>query len=388
MDDLIIEEIKDSIIKNASILTSRGVTKGTAGLSLFYFYYSKYVGDDGCKKDIMHHLEDSINGLNNEYSGTNIISDIIEIGLLLNFFCKNNVLNSEDVEFYFQNFDPILLDLLKETVEHQNISATNGAIKFGYYFLRDKERYLNELEAILALINRLSHTHTQSQGVYWHSSILRNGNYLIELSGLNGLSGIINFLLEMSKSGIRPEETNRTIVNALNYLQYYKSEKPLAQFPFDSGSLESSENYNLAYGDLCIGYAFLKAGKILRIQPFYQEGINILRNFSNFRDDSAHFIKDANILYGSSGLISMFRLLKIELNTTEFDHTIAYWQQKTTSFKRNVNEWAGYMPHYNQFDINTPLSLTDGLIGIGITLIEQKLDLRDFGYLNFLNYKL
>lgn len=387
MKEEIIQEIKESIEKNSSTFTSMGVTKGVAGISLFYYYYIKFTNNTLYSKHLITHLENSISGLNNEYKGNNIVTDIIEIADLLHLFCKDEIVCRKDIQFYFENFNPVISDLLADEINNKNISPHNGAIKLGNYFLNENA-YPNLIISVLNLVKSQAIYHEDSKGVYWCSSFERKGRYLVELSGSHGSTGIANFLLTTYKSNIEKEKTKELIIKALNYLLYHRSTSNSPQFPFDSESIESSQNYNLAYGDLSIGYIFLKAGKILNHQEFYNVGIDILKNFSNFRDEKREFIRDANILYGSSGLSSIFRQVKSELNRDDFNPCIDYWFERTIKFKSNSSEWAGYSAYYNQFDVNTPLSLTDGIIGIGISYMEQMKDLRNFHYLNFLNYSI
>ena len=48
----------------------------------------------------MYFLEESLQGLNEDYIGPDIIKDIIEISNLIMFYIQKEVLDKEDISFY------------------------------------------------------------------------------------------------------------------------------------------------------------------------------------------------------------------------------------------------------------------------------------------------
>ena len=389
MKDKIIKQIKDSIESKFGILSSMGVCNGLAGVSLFYYYYAAYKKDPDYLEMSIRFLEESIDGLNDNYRGTTILRDIIEIGTLLDFYAKENIIDKSDIDFFYENFDDTLVSFFRESLSAADLSPISGAINFGYYFadrLKEKD-FSAELADLIDRIEELSWT--GPKGIYWYSSIERNGHHLIELGGSHGVAGVASFLLHLYELGLQKERLTRLITGALDYILLYRHEdSSLYTFPFDASEKEVNDRINLAYGDLSIGYAFYKAGKLLGIDSYKLTGIEILTKSGNVRDEGGAFVKDAILLYGSEGISSFFSLFKQELSTDQFDKAIKYWKKKTLTLNNHENEFAGYRSYFNQFDVNTPLSLMNGIIGIGISLMSEDLTKNNFEFLKYLRYTL
>jgi len=389
MKDKIIEQIKEAIGNKFPILSSMGVCNGLAGVSLFYYYYAAYKKDPDYLEMSVRFLEESIDGLNDCYNGTTILRDIVEIGTLLNFYAKENVIDRSDIDFFYINFDDTLVSFFRESLSAADLSPISGAIHYGYYFierLRDKD-FSAELNNLIDRIEELSWT--DPNGIYWYSSIERQGHHLIELGGSHGIAGIVSFLLHAWDNGIQRDRVGRLITGALEYLlQFRHEDSSLYTFPFDTTEKRANPRINLAYGDLSIGYAFYKAGKLLGIDKYKLAGIGIITKSGNVRDDKGAFVKDAILLYGSEGISSFFSLFRSELSTSQFDDTIHYWKDKTLGFNNHRNEFAGYKSYFNQFDVNTPLSLMNGIIGIGISLMAEEIGPNGYEFLKYLRYTL
>ncbi|MBS1601541.1 MAG: hypothetical protein JST42_02650 [Bacteroidetes bacterium] len=389
MKDKIIEQIRGAIENKFPILSSMGVCNGLAGVSLFYYYYAAYKKDPDYLEMSVRFLEESIDGLNDGYRGTTILRDIVEIGTLLNFYAKESIIDKSDIGFFYSNFDDTLVSFFRESLSAADLSPISGAIHYGYYFierLRDKD-FSAELSDLIDRIEELSWS--GPKGIYWYSSIERQGHHLVELGGSHGIAGVVSFLLHAYDNGIQQERVRRLITGALEYLLLYRHEdSSLYTFPFDTTEKKANPRINLAYGDLSIGYVFYKAGKLLGIDAYRLAGIEILTKSGNVRDEGGAFVKDAILLYGSEGISSFFSLFKRELATDRFDSAIQYWKGKTLSFNSHGNEFAGYRSYFNQFDVNTPLSLMNGIAGIGISLMAEEVGANSYEFLKYLRYTL
>ena len=63
-----------------------------------------------------------------------------------------------------------------------------------------------------------------------------------------------------------------------------------------------------------------------------------------------------------------------------------YWMEKTINYNNNNTKFAGYETYRNGFDEDIQVSFAHGIAGIGIALINYKLNLKH-EYLKFFNYK-
>ena len=214
----IIIEIEKSISDNYDVFTSMGVVNGLAGVSLFYYYLDN-------KELTISFIEKAIEGLNDSYQGTNIVEDIIDIGKLLNFYEEKGILTSDDINFYFENYDSIVEELLMDSLKEDNLSPVSGILKYANYFIY-RTKYSDKdcsclFSEILDKIEKLSHKDERTGGIYWISNVERDGRKLIELGIKHGVMGIIDHLVSLYKIGFQKERVLGLIVGGLKYISSF-----------------------------------------------------------------------------------------------------------------------------------------------------------------------
>lgn len=387
----IIGKIENSIIKKLEVFTSMGVTNGLAGVSLFHYY--KYETD--CHSDYelekcIHYLESAIAGLNEDYKGPNIVTDILEIAELLDFYVQKDVLDIEDAVSYFDSYEPILESFLSDYLYKNILSPVFGALSFASYFV-SKKKIRGEMNADLLLrtldkIEELSIIHPESDGIYWMSNIKRENEYLIELGIKHGVMGIVDFLAKLYSVGLEKQRTLNLIRKAMNFMIHFKQDSGKALFPFSAEKTPDGRSFSFGtiYGDLGIAYGFYKAGELCNMDEYKKTACEILLNSCNYRDNEGK-VTDANLLYGSLGISSLLELFKKKIDSPELDESLKYWYSRTNEYNLNDNEWAGFDSTFNKFDINAQLSFGHGIVGIGIALLNFEGNL-NFDFLRFMNY--
>jgi hypothetical protein len=379
-----ISQIENSVEKNHQIFTSMGVVNGLAGVSLFYYYAEK---NDLC----ISYLEKAIEGLNDNYLGTNIVDDIIGIGKLLNYYEEKEILNNEDVHFYFENYDPIIEELLIDSLKENKLSPVSGILKYANYFVyrakHSNKNYDYLFSDVLSKIEELSHSNKENNEIYWVSNVEREGRFLVELGAKHGVMGVIDCLVNLYEIGFEKEKAFALINKGLKYVSNFKLEKEKFIFPFCTDNVPDAKSFSFGviYGDLGIAYVLYRAGVICEIEEYEKLSIDVLVNSSKFRDDEDKFITDANLFYGSLGIASVMKLLQNKIKTKILDEAINYWYAKTEKHKVHETKWADFDTTFNKFDINAQLSLSHGITGIGIMLMnfEKKLD---FDFLKFIGF--
>lgn len=381
----IIIEIEKSISDNYDIFTSMGVVNGLAGVSLFYYYL-------GNKELTISFIEKAIEGLNDSYQGSNIVEDIIDIGKLLNFYEEKGILTSDDIDFYFENYDSVVEELLMDSLKEDNLSPVSGILKYANYFIY-RTRYSNKdcsclFSEILNKIEKLSHKDEGTGGVYWISNVERDGRKLIELGIKHGVMGIVDHLVSLYKIGFQKERVLGLIVGGLKYTSSFKLENKKFLFPFCSDDVPEaqSSSFGILYGDLGVAYGIYRAGLVCEIEEYKKLGIETLILSTKVRDDKNEFITDANLFYGSLGIASFMTFMKKQLQVDFFDSSISYWQSKTKEHKIHEGKWAGFDTTFNKFDINAQLSFSHGIVGVGIALLNFEKQL-DFDFLKFVGYE-
>lgn len=381
----IIVEIEKSITDNYDVFTSMGVVNGLAGVSLFYYYL-------GNKELTISFIEKAIEGLNDSYQGTNIVEDIIDIGKLLNFYEEKGILTSDDIDFYFENYDYVVEELLMDSLKEDNLSPVSGILKYANYFIY-RTRYSNKdcsclFSEVLDKIEKLSHNDEGTGGTYWISNVERDGRKLIELGIKHGLMGIVDHLVSLYKIGFQKERVLGLIVSGLKYTSSFKLENKKFLFPFCSDNVPEaqSSSFGILYGDLGVAYGIYRAGLVCEIEEYKKLGTETLMLSTKVKDDNNEFITDANLFYGSLGIASFMTFIKKQLQVDFFDSTIDYWYNKTKEHKIHEGQWAGFDTTFNKFDINAQLSFSHGIVGVGIALLNFEKQL-DFDFLKFVGYE-
>jgi lantibiotic biosynthesis protein len=384
----IISEIESSIHTNSNIFTSMGVSNGLAGASLFHYFRYMQTEDPKHHDLLFSYLEKSIEGLNQDYQGNTLIQDIIEIGVLIKLYQNRQLVDDEVFEMYDEHFNSILETILHENIAHKNISPVTGALLIAKYFLKVNDDY-SKIKPVTELISDTAISDKDSDGIYWISAIARENKNYVEFGITHGVAGITNFLLAIATTyQLDTEEKDKIdnlILKSLNFLLYHLNDtNERGFFPFGINYSETNdETLNLAYGDLGILHVIWKSAQYLKKDDTAKTAENYLKKISALKE--IENIRDANILYGTSGFSSFFHLFHSHLTENDFkDH----WNNKTISYSNNENQWAGFDAHFNKFDVNTQLSLTNGIIGIGITLMQEELNKESnlINYLNFINY--
>ena len=385
---LIIHNIENVLRSSEDEFYSISLKDGILGLSLFYYYYYLYTNEEKHLSKVSYFLEKSLAYLTNGKIESFSMFDLIDLGNYVCFLYQKECIHEEDAKQILNQIDPHISELLELKIKEKDLGSLKGVISIGNYLTNKKETFLTnnneELERIIHVIDTLS-IQKDSKSIFWKFPMRNKEEPIVELGFYHGVSGIIYFLSRMVENGILKEKSKEIISKSISYLLTFKQNKPFTLFPLqDIRERRTKKNHQcIGYGDIGIGYTFLRLGKL--IESSYSDlGIEILENASNFRDDDSTFIKDAELIYGATGLFSFFdRFKHLSKN---FKEAADYWFKRVTNFNCYKTEWAGYSTYINGFDNTIQLSFQHGLIGIGVALINYELE-EVHDYLVFLNYK-
>lgn len=91
-----------------------------------------------------------------------------------------------------------------------------------------------------------------------------------------------------------------------------------------------------------VSYALYKAGISLNDKSLLNFSIELIEIASKHRIGSKIIMRDANLLYGVTGIASYFRLFNNIFNADSFKNAADYWYSEVGSFKIHEGEWAGF----------------------------------------------
>jgi hypothetical protein len=366
---------------------SMGVNNGLMGLSLFYYYYALYTGEEKYLEQVSEYIGRAFGGINADYQGHSCMIDLMEMGYYLHFLREKGILE-EDLNPFLEDADSLITEHWNNQLKACNIDPMVGVIHAGNYFLARSQNkdFRTEIDATVALLDQLAVTDPMTGEVYWYFDFRNKTKPVVELGLFHGMAGVLNFLLSVYEQGGISEAGTRLLFGGFKFLKRQMTLDGLNRFPFDALTQEPLTTQNLAYGDLCLSYLFLRGGKLLQVPDFTHIGNELLDRSARMREQNTT-ASDANILYGSAGLAAFFNQLSAQTHSIQASDAAAYWLDKTLQGNKYLTPWAGYQASFNTHLVATQLNYAEGICGIGIVLMAHELEV-GHEHLKFLNYQL
>lgn len=355
---------------------SPGVTNGKSGAALFFYTYALWVNDDPkyidlSEKVLLSAIQDLYTA---KASGPLYYTDIAELGMLISYLQQEGFLDRsfDDVLAYI---DTQAIIGAQQLCAQCNFDRFTGYLTIGRYFLtRDQASNADVRRGIQHIIDTLirSALNTNSGSIYWESKLFNSND--IYLGWSHGVASVILLLLELMEKGIdyKTYQLNYCISAACQYLIENKVYNSDSFFPDIVGEEKSNSPLNLCYGDLGINYAILKAGETIRDRCLYDEGMSGLLQSASRRSLQTCNVHDASVIYGTSGLVTLFNALHDQYSTDAFAEAAAYWYDVMHSQIQQPGKPAGYSGYYNQTNPHVNLTLYEGLPGLGLALIARQ----------------
>ncbi|CAL2086384.1 lantibiotic biosynthesis protein [Tenacibaculum sp. 190524A05c] len=377
-----LEKIQDCLQKDTQ-LNGIGVSNGLLGKSLFYYYNYLYTQKEEWLEKSIGLIEDSLEMLTDNYTSISPQKDIIEAGIYLNILFKNNVLANE-VEFILNDLSSLIDEIFINQLKDENLDSITGVFApIQYYFVSEKISNEKLNQVLDLVIDKAIENENQA---YWLFDLRSPENSYVELGYNHGVAGVISFLIDCYAHNVRKEECKNLISKGLNFLEKHLDRDHTSWFPQTANKNNKLQYHNLSYGDLGIGYTFYRAGNALKNSYWTELGIEILENAAEYKDDNDSHIRDANMIYGASGLYAFFDMMYRLTSKNAFKESKDYWFQKILDKGNNNTVWAGYDTYYNGIYDFAQLGISQGILGIGLTLLCKELDIKN-EYLNFLNFR-
>lgn len=384
-----IHNIEKVLRKSRNKFNSINLKDGILGLSLFYYYYYLYTKKEEYLNEVSYYLEKALAYLGNGEIDNFSMFDLIELGNYICFLRKKECIEKNDALKIIKEIEPLILKLLKEKIEEKDLGSLRGVLNIGNYLVNLNETFAinneSDLISIVNIIDELSIL-KDAESIFWRFPMRNKENPIVELGFVHGMSGIIYFLSRMVENRLEKGKCIKMIKKSTSFVLSFKQDEPNTLFPLvDVREGKNQNNYQcLGYGDVGIGYTFLHLGKYVD-KVYFKIGKKILDNACSFRDDDGIFIKDAELIYGASGLFVFFD--KFKKLSTNYENAANYWLNRVINFNNHKSSWVGYKTYINGFDETIQLSFQHGLIGIGLALINTQLISESHDYLRFLNYK-
>lgn len=372
--DNITLSIEDSL--SDSVFYNPSYEKGLLGFSLYYSYLARYKNEQFYISKAEECFEKGIKSLNimepiKRHIARSIDFHFSQIGRFVGFAVKHQLLDISASE-YLDRLDENLFILMKGKLSIGDVDSGSGALASGYYFLSRANSGISVTEQLSYLVKGINTVALKDidGGLYWESKPFYNRIYL----GIShGSSLIISFLSSVYEHNIEPELCRNVIEKAMNFLikQYRKSDHK-GLFPNMIGDKVAPMQFSLCYGDIGMGYALLKAEKLLQSEQA-KLFADLVLNDCLTRSMEDRLTLDASIYYGASGLGIAFDKLAAITSDSRFSNRARYWYEQIPNYKTDIDDYTGFQTRLNREEDSWNLfnvSFGWGITGIGISAMQ------------------
>lgn len=387
--ECVLNRINKTIEEYNFNFTNSGFLEGNLGYCLYYYYCYLLLNNDSFIDKLSFHLEKSINDINENNVEHYSPSHIVEIGRLLAFFVSEKILDYTYLDEFVQSSESIVYTYLSRKVDDVNFDSIDGIISTGNYLLDlyelEDKKTKESIELIVKII--LENVLSDKNHYYWRFNFRDRKNPFIELGIFHGMAGIVYFLSRIIKNHVCSSELVDIVQGACDFMLSCQGNNNKFLFPLDSELKFGFPNsINLAYGDIGIGYALKTAGITINSSNIRDRGQFIIDRCANYKDSSNNEIRDAEFIYGASGLLSFFDNISTYEEKDRYKLPITYWIDKILYFGCKETRWAGFETYMNGFREDVQYSFSHGLIGIATVLMCYYLNL-PHKYLKLFSYE-
>ena len=369
-----IAKIKNAIDLEVERLDDPSFETGVLGVALFYIFYSKYSNDHHYLRKAENLIVKALSKMDPEHFQKNYATDTIDnhlahFGRLIKF-CRQKNLIAFDVDDYLLGLDSILFDLMKTKITAGNFDYQSGALAAGFYLISrvdDVDGIKEKLAHLLVQIDKMSLSDSDG-GSYWKLITLQNRCYL----GIShGSALIISFVCNLLELQIEVALCEDILRRACKFLIKQKADFGKGLFPHYIEDIEiGPKQFSLCYGDLGIGYALLRTGKLIKDSKIETTANQILSNcLERKKEDNLTF--DASVTYGAAGLAITFEKIFKYTQDKKFLDATNYWSNNIAEYSIHDNQYAGYKSRVSNEANFGNLGFSWGIAGIGIVLMRS-----------------
>jgi len=350
--ELQLKEIQTTLVNHYNDNPHLGVLAGISGISLFHFYYSKYLGNDTYFDDGAEILNESINRINEGYTLLTYCSGIAGAGWVFDHLIEEEFVEI-DTDDLLPDLDVPFYNTMINHIKKGDYDFLHGAIGYGFYFLKRfkntkskdlKERYTNYLLALVSELEILSEK--DENGIKWpqvNHKKSEKPEYNFGLS--HGIPGILNFLSRLHEFKEFKNKVASLLKEGVAYIVSFENSNndAFSLFPNNVIGCDRGIDSRLAwcYGDLGVGTSLMIAAKTLKDDQLYQKAIQILKHSANRTSIKDTMVKDAGLCHGSYGNAQIFNRLYRETKDNVFKEAAEHWITQE-SFNRCRRNWHGH----------------------------------------------
>lgn len=378
--------IKDKYENNDEI----GILSGLSGITLFQFYYSKYLNTNDDHSNLaVKMLETCISKINRGSYLPTYCSGICGLGWTLTHLAQENFIEIDSNNLLIE-LDDYLYNLMVFDMKNGRYDFLHGGIGYAFYFLNKyrntssdklKIKYKLILLEFIDLLEKSSQYAGENK-LKWLSIIPKNGvddGEVIEVYNLNlshGMSSIVGILTKLCFYEDFKSLSEKMLQKSINYILDFKSqdEKSFSLFPGwieKTGEIKNQSRLGWCYGDVSIGLRLWYASNVLNNEELKEESIAIMKHSAKRMSPKKSLVIDAGVCHGSFGNAQMFHRIFKETDDNVFKKAADYW---FLDGMEKAAQHDGFVGHkkcsFTDIESFKTISLLDGIAGIGLAIID------------------
>ncbi|AXT51766.1 hypothetical protein D1818_13275 [Aquimarina sp. BL5] len=378
-----LKEIHHILKENYTNKEHLGVLSGISGISLFQFYYARFIEDEQIADIGVAVISETIQRMNDGYSFPSFCTGIAGAGWVLELLNEEEFIDIDNDEL-LSDLDTYLLESMKSDIKNEYFDFLHGAIGYGYYFFKRyqntasdslKQKYAAYLHLLIEALKESART--DQRGVFWMYELHKKDKlHGANLSLSHGMASVINFLSRLYTYEEFQESIKDLLIGAADFMISYKypDESNSSLFPsWVYPEMDEYTNSRLAwcYGDLGIGISLWRVGKALDNDKYQELAIHILKYAAKRRDAEEARIHDTGLCHGMFGIITIFNHMYIETKEEIFKETADFWMGEALKMDTYKDGYAGYKQWRGDLEQwKNESNLLEGIAGIGLSIIS------------------
>lgn len=370
----------DILNKSTSSPYSYSLMGGKLGEIMFLYYYSLIDNTYEEKSNLLlDQLLENISAQN-----TTIVSSYCSgfagLGFALHMLEENGFIEgSADM---LDDIDLLISYQLNKEIQEDNYDFLHGVVGIGFYFLKHykyrPEVSLAQIKKILAYLYD-SAIYDDCGRVKWTMIDTYDENKVkTNISLSHGMSSILIFLIRVLEINLIEDNTKLVALanSTLDFLIAQQIDRNEYGSYFPNWALENTpvtrSRLAWCYGDLGIGIALWRSGKVLKRQDAIDLAKKVYIYSATRKDVQSTTVCDAGLCHGAAGVAQMFFRMSKEMQLPELYQTYQYWKEVTLKMAYHQDGIGGYKiykPIENEWCAHS--MVLEGTSGIGLFLLSE-----------------
>lgn len=353
---------------------------GTAGVALFYAYYSKLSQRENLLKKAVEIIENSVDAIPLATMSFPLSSGFTGITWTMQHLVQNNFIDT-DLDDLFKELDEIIVRESEICLKNNFYDYMHGGLGYVLYFGKKGNKNIEILTRAFHLL-RDNAVQLHQGLIKWPSDFLikfpdelGNDKKEFNLGLSHGNPSIVMMLCKLYKIGVEKQMCKKLIEGSMRWL-YSNKRDELSLYPYVEGDKRQSA-LAWCYGDLGIAITFWEAGDVLNNKIWKDESIKILYHSCKRRDYYNSGLTEIGLCHGTIGAGHIFNRFYQKTGIDLFAETANYWYDlsiKLIDINKNKNNILFKMAN-DPKEIYFYGHLLEGVAGVGLSLISAISDI-------------